>query len=455
MTHLRSRPLAAAAVAAFIVILVVTLWPREVAHQVASVDPQLGSADSSEEPSVTLEIETSDDPPTAVGESGVGAGARASVEEFSPFLAFGGELREISSVADWERALANARPGDELRLVSNIGSVLLYDGDDGAPSGTASSPIVITADPDIWIDPGNPNNQKPALDIRSVRHVWVHDVRVRGSQFGIRFLGAGGSDETPARIQNSVVTDIGDACVHIGAVPDVWQVSSHVIVESNDISGCGSENPRFGEGVYIGYGKTQWIDETHDITVRGNEIYELGSEALDIKTGSRNIIVEDNLIRDVGGINGGVISAHYAVDPNPKPGELDSIVIRRNRIWNVNLDNRPESNDWAIWVGHGGVQVLENRIWNLRDVSSARAIRVRAEADFGDHPITIEDNVLWARVGWEATGNPSGSDLIDASGNVGPAGSSGVEETFAPDVSVEGDARSSAGATPGSIFDRS
>ena len=450
MNNLRAQSSVAVVVALFIVILLVTMWPHAVANQVTTDSPRDSDPDTAA--SAILEIEPDDSPD---GDPDASDGGTNVAGASSQPLRFRGTVREVDSVRSWERALADAEPGDELRLVATINAVLRYDGESGAPSGTASSPIVITAAPGVWIDPRDPDNEKPALDIRSARHVWVDGVQVRGSQFGIRFLAAGGSDEAPARIQNSIVTDIGDACVHLGADPDDWEVSSHIIVDSNDISGCGSVNPRFGEGVYIGYGKTQWIDETHDITVRRNEIYDLGSEALDIKTGSRNIIVEDNVIHDVGGINGGVISAHYAVDPNPKPDELDLIVIRRNRIWNVNLDNRPESNDWAIWVGHGGVEVTENRIWNLRNVSSARAIRVRAEAAFGDHPITITDNVLWASVGWEATGNPSGADLVEASGNVGPVGSSGVEETFAPDVPIEGEARSSASAAPGSAFDGS
>ncbi len=446
MTIFRSWSSATIVVAIFSVILVITLWPRAVDQELTTVKPQTGSDVSTIEQNPGLAVELGVDP--GVDEPG-SEPPRASSQQ----VVFSGEVRKVGSLEEWEQAVASAEPGDELRLVSTINAVLPYRGDLGAPSGTPSSPIVITAEPGVWIDPGDPDNSKPALDIRSVRHVWVDGVQVRGSQFGIRYLAAGGSPETPARVQNSVVTDIGDACVQLSADPEDWEVSSYILVESNDISRCGTVTPRFGEGIYIGYGKTQWIDETHDITVRSNEIYDLGSEALDIKTGSRNIVVEDNFIHDVGGIRGGVISAHYAVDPNPSPNELDLVVIRRNRIWNVNLDNRPESNDWAIWVGHGGVQITENRIWNLRNVSGARAIRVRAEADFGDHPITIKDNVLWAPVGWEAAGNPSGSHLVDARGNVGPAGSEGIEQTFKPRGSTNGDARSSAGEAPGSIFD--
>ncbi len=443
---LRSWSSAAMVVAVVGVTLVVTLWPRAAEQEVGTAERSDGSADSTTEPGGDPRTETGAGPvPSVVGPLGTAdSTARQTLS---------GTVREVGSVGEWEQAVASAQPGDELRLVADIDAVLAYRGDRGAPSGTPANPIVITAAPGVWIDPGDRDNGKPALDVRSARHVWVDGVRVRGSQFGIRFLGAGGSSDAPARLQNSVVTDIGDACVHLGADTGDWQVSSYVIVESNDISRCGAVSPRFGEGVYVGYGKEQWVDETHDITVRNNEIYDLGSEAVDIKTGSRNVIVEDNFIHDVGGIRGGVITAHYGIDPNPSPDELDLVVIRRNRIWNVNLDDRPESNDWAIWVGHGGVQVTENRIWNLRGVSGARAIRVRAEADFGPHPITISDNLFWSTVGWEATGSPSGSHLVDASGNTGPAGSGGIEETFEPGVAVEGEARSSAGGVPGSLFD--
>jgi hypothetical protein len=109
---------------------------------------------------------------------------------------------------------------------------------------------------------------------------------------------------------------------------------------------------------------------------------------------------------------------------NPHPSQLDSVLVQGNRIWNVNLTNTPGSNDWAIWVGHGGVDVLQNVIWGLRDnATSTRAVRVRATQDFGPHPIRIEDNIFWTTRGWMAEGSPSGAANVTASSNRGTDGS--------------------------------
>ncbi|MDH4074294.1 MAG: right-handed parallel beta-helix repeat-containing protein [Acidimicrobiia bacterium] len=337
-----------------------------------------------------------------------------------------GTTREVRSLADWELAVASAQPGDVLRLRSDIPGRLVYQGrHDGSggpgPDGTAQAPIVITADPGVWIDPGNQSSGQGALDVIAADHVHVVGVSVRNAQFGIRCLQCRGSDDQPVRIAANRVTLAGHAGIHVGGHWASHAPSSWVVVEDNVVDLTGRTAATYGEGIYLGYGGAEWVDTTGDVTVRGNDISQTGAEGIDIKPGTRDITVVGNAIHDLAPLNGGAISAHYVnLVPNPHPGQLDAVTVRANRIWNLNLAGTPGSNDWAIWVGHGGVDVVENWIWGLRgDPAAARAVRVRATQDFGPHPIRIRDNVFWTARGWVAEGRPSGAANVAAGGNRG------------------------------------
>ncbi len=405
-------------------------------------------------PPATAPPETA--PPSYQPSSGLLAGGEVSI----PYL---GDVLEVSSADQWDSALAAAGPGDVIKLVADIRQPLQYWGtrfrpeDSNGPEGTAAAPITITAAPGVWIDPGNQSNNKPALDIMYTTNVNVIGVRVRNSQFGIRVLQSSGTPESPILIANNTVTDIGHAGIHVGFNFDTREPSRNVRIVNNSVSRTGLIAPEFGEGVYLGYGSQEWIDQSSNIDVVGNEISFVTAEAVDIKPGVKHVLVEDNLIHDLSPLRGGAVTASYvASGPNPDPGTPIDLLVRRNRIWNVNLDGRSGSNDWAIWVGHGGVTIEDNMVWGLRgNGGSTRAVRVRAPFDFGPHPITIRNNTFWTAAGWVAEGEPSGAGLVRASGNRGPAGAAGIEQPMgqpgaAPALGSGGTA--DRGSGPGSAF---
>ena len=287
--------------------------------------------------------------------------------------------------------------------------------------GTAGAPIVITADPGVWIDAGSTTSGFGALDILYVDHVHAVGVNVRNAQFGIRCLQCHGSAGNPVRFASNTVTQIGHSGIVFAGHWSTHAPSTYGLIENNVISNTGVSAAAYGEGIYLGHGSTEWVDVTSDVVVRGNDISWTGAEGVDVKPGTRNIEVRDNYIHDLAPINGGAISAHYVnAIANPHPSQLDSVLVQGNRIWNLNLSSTSGSNDWAIWVGHGGVDVLNNVIWGLRDnATSTRAVRVRATQDFGPHPIRIEGNTFWTTKGWMAEGSPSGASNVVASSNRG------------------------------------
>ena len=429
----------------FILLAVLVARPSPAGRQRDQVEPPDGPPESSI--SVKLVTPKPDEfgassklpqpslaPATTVAATTVAPTTTAAPTTVAPTI-FPGTVREVASPEQWTAALAAAQPGDTIKLVASIYQPLQYRGSHyaaetrNAVDGTASRPITITAADGVWIDPGNLNNVKPALDIMYTSNVNVVGVHVRNSQFGIRVLQSSGTAQTPIVIANNTVSDIGHAGIHVGGNFDTHEPSNYVRVEGNTITRTGLIAPQYGEGVYIGYGTQEWADRTSWVQVVNNEISYTTAEGVDIKPGAKHILVEGNRIHDLSPIAGGAITASYVgTGPNPNPGESIDIVLRKNRIWNLNLDGRGGSNDWAIWVGHGGVTIDNNAVWGMRgDPGQTRSVRVRATYDFGPFPINITNNVFWTATGWVAEGSPSGAGLVRASGNKGPNDAAGVE----------------------------
>jgi len=374
----------------------------------------------------------------------------------------GGTERVVTSLGEWDVAVAASAPGDVIRLAATINGRLVYRGaNDGGNrtgvDGTANRPIVITANPDVWIDGGSVESHFGGLDLLFVNHVHAVGVRVRNAQFGIRCLQCHGSAERPLRIADSETTNIGYVGIHVGGHLDTHEPSSHVLVEGNLITETGKLEKRFGEGIYLGHGSDEWVDESSNLTVRNNEVAFTTAEGIDIKPGTTDVLVEGNLIHDVSPIDGGSISAHYvSKKANPNPDEVDKVVVRNNRIWNQNRNGAPGASDAAIWVGHGGVEIVDNVIWGFRIHRNSRAVRVRSPQSFGPHKVRIENNVFWVERGWIADGGSPANGSVVAANNLGPG--EGVEVPAAesdfvgavPPIGQAGDADNGSG--PGSSF---
>ena len=417
---------------------------------------------TSTEPSVQVlpwpsTLTTRPTPPVEEGASSRPGPEQVEPGDYPPLIQ--GRTFEVASIDQWWQALGAVQPGDGIVLTATIRQPLSYHGsragsDQTGADGTATRPITITSNEGVWIDPGNQGNNIGGFDLVGAVHVDLVGIRVRNSQFGIRIHNSTGSESRPLLTAHNVVEDTGHAGLHIAGGPGTE--SSWVTVRNNQIRRTGRTANRYGEGVYLGYGSEAWVDTTNHVTVTHNDISETGAEGIDIKPGTHDILVESNTIHDLAPIDGGAISALYVGDaPNPDRDTFSNIIIRNNRIWNQNLNGEAGSNDWAIWIGHGGVNVEDNVIWGLRDdPDRARAIRIRALAEFGPHPIRIVDNVFWTATGWSAEGDPSGAGNVQAADNRGPAGAQGIEIEVAaggdqPTVGLTGPADDGDG--PGSL----
>ena len=92
------------------------------------------------------------------------------------------------------------------------------------------------------------------------------------------------------------VHDVGQEAVHIKVN------SSFVTLKDSTISDTGKLQ-RYGEGVYIGTSSSQQptsppYDNTHDILVKGNTIYNTTDECIEAKEGTYNVTIDGNIMRD-------------------------------------------------------------------------------------------------------------------------------------------------------------
>jgi hypothetical protein len=61
-------------------------------------------------------------------------------------------IHKVSSEPEREAAMAAAQPGDVVQLTASVRGSLYYRGGMTTPA-CGAAPIIITADPDVWVGP--------------------------------------------------------------------------------------------------------------------------------------------------------------------------------------------------------------------------------------------------------------------------------------------------------------
>ena len=190
-------------------------------------------------------------------------------------------------------------------------------------------------------------------------------------------------------IKNSLVSHIGGECVRLA------KASNKIIMDNNEIHDCGQMSN--GEGVYVGTDplQAQGIpDRTRSITIKNNEIYNIRNEAIELKAGTSDCTVQNNVIRDVDDSARGAIHTSLWVDPLIVPKhKIDfnvisnvrgigieirgaDLQITRNIIYNAGRD--------GIYVHHDKNTEQVPRIYNntlYNNGGSGLRIAFRAKAD--------------------------------------------------------------------------
>src|SRR6266550_4213867 len=135
------------------------------------------------------------------------------------------------------------------------------------PSGTAANPTIIRNYPGETpvFDNGNPTNSAHAL--YGVNWYVLSGLTIKNIGVGL-IVWQGCSN---VALTNLTVSSTG----HQGIF--VYEQSHHILVVNSVIHGTGLASN--GEGFYIGC--NDFLDNTHDITIRGNTIYDTASEGIE------------------------------------------------------------------------------------------------------------------------------------------------------------------------------
>jgi hypothetical protein len=196
-------------------------------------------------------------------------------------------LVNVSTASQLSNALANAQPGDLIRLADG-----LYQGRfSTSRSGRAGTPIVICGSRAAVLETGSIIRGGFALVVQA-NHWIVDGFTVTNSLQGVRVLG--GQHNVIRRLH---VHSLGQEAINLKAF------SSHNIVENNEIHDTGLTEPRYGEGVYVGTTQSQWCqwtdcqpDRSDSNVVRNNRIGpNIGSDMVDVKAGTTGTRIAGNI----------------------------------------------------------------------------------------------------------------------------------------------------------------
>ena len=236
-------------------------------------------------------------------------------------------------------------------------------------------------------------------------------------------------------LQDLKVYDVGQEAVRIKLN------SSFVMLKDSVIHDTGKWQFN-GEGVYIGTSSSQQpnsppYDNTHDITVKGNTIYNTTDECIEAKEGTYNVTIDNNKIHDC------------LLDPKiTSPGWGAIEVMEHDKYYGSNPNHVIKNNfifmaKTGIGV-HTGATVFNNVIYG--QIGSFRGISID-NADSDDYPRRVYHNTIDLPASRAVVS--SGGAPVDIRNNIGPSSTSNMASQGAYFVNkAAGDYRLASGSAP-------
>jgi parallel beta-helix repeat protein len=153
-------------------------------------------------------------------------------------------------------------------------------------------------------------------------------------------------------LQNATIYNMGQEGVHV-------KDNSYNITLSNNIihdTGKGTSN---GEGFYIGTSSSGPADNTSNVMIRNNTVYNTTDEGVELKPGTSRCVVDNNVFYNTGSY------AAIEVDQNEIPGVQlyngnPSHIVKNNTIHDI-----PASGATAAIRAGTGCLVYNNVIYNI------------------------------------------------------------------------------------------
>lgn len=139
--------------------------------------------------------------------------------------------------------------------------------------------------------------------------------------------------------------------------------SSNVRIEGNTVADTGRRTDKGhanGEGIYIGTGTPAGVDHVKNVTVINNRILRVTDEAVDVKRPSTNVDIIGNTISEVKTQTSGAIVVHLGGDQGGDP----RVNIERNVIRNVTRVSQWK--DGNCIVSQVTVRIVNNVLHNCQ-----------------------------------------------------------------------------------------
>ena len=227
----------------------------------------------------------------------------------------------VSSASELKKALAGARPGEEILLAPGT-----YDGDFTAShSGTSAAPVTLCGPRSAVLNGGSVSHGY-AFYLDHASWWRLEGFTVEGGQKGVL-----ADDSDYDLIYGLFVHGTGDEAIHLR------EYSSHDTVSHCMVRDTGLLVHFYGEGIYVGSANTNWCRYTHcqpdtsnDDLIEDNNIADTTAENVDIKEGTTG---------------GQIIGNHF---------DGTGMVASAATAW-VNV----KGNDWTI-TGNTGVNSVKD-----------------------------------------------------------------------------------------------
>lgn len=217
------------------------------------------------------------------------------------------------------------------------------------PSGTAAAPTSVRAYPGHTVTILGAGVSSGRVKIENTSHITFDGFIITNFNQGL-FV----DNSHHITIQHTTVHHIGQEGIGI------HMDSSFITIQNNTVHDTRQWQYN-GEGIYVGHGSTASKDNSHHVTVRNNTIYNVTDEAIEIKPGTHDCIVEGNdvsrALRDpsYSGPGAGSIQINQSVNGNQIWAADPHHIVRNNSV-----------HDTKIGIQAGtGVTVYNNILYNI------------------------------------------------------------------------------------------
>lgn len=360
-------------------------------------------------------------------------------------LPAGAVTTEIGPGDNLQTAVNALQPGDE--LVLRGGTYNLASRFSIQRSGTAASPILIRAKDDQTPVIVYPSASQNVINVEASEHLTLRGLEVTGGSHGIRI-----SDSDFITIEDCHIYHTNDVALSANVPGSSYE---GLVLRRNHIH----DTDNTGEGMYLGcnYDGCQMFDSL----IEGNYIHHTNGpgvsqgDGIEIKEGSYNNIIRDNVIHDT---NYPCILTYSTVG-NGRPN-----IIERNLMWGCG-DHAIQSaadavirNNIILGAAQDGIRnqphqsgVPSNLVITHNTVLASANSAVRSSSISGS--VIIANNALFAQSGdaIRVSGNTAQLTVV---ANAGSGGLTGLSTGFnaSGNISLDLVAASYSGHLPQDVF---